>query len=415
MGFGDDYTEIHINGVKIRKGARNPMLRLNAVPFDFTGKTVLDLGCNCGGMLFAISHQIAHGYGLEHSQKAIDAAQKIQQENNVTNLTFQTFDLKKYRGYAFPKTDVVFMLSIAQWVPEWMAILNVLQPNVLLFEAHGDTKRRDTQISYLAERYDTVQHLIDTHEKYHRVLYLCTGPRLDIMCVHPLEYQCGELIASGGCRDVYAHKADPSLVIKVEKNRPSHKDQNKREFNNWQKLSENPEQAIWLAPCVELSPCCKYLVQRRGEPQPAKTPPTAPGWLRRDPDHSWTRHSQWVEIDGTTRLCDYARVEFPVTLEHVHGERLFNGKSRAVYVHKNDPTLVIKVEHKKPAVPGQNQAEYDLWLKLKDTPLKDIIAPCLGLYDNGRILVQQRGEKLFISPAFLQQFSAADADTPESV
>lgn len=415
MNFGTDYTEIYINGTKIRKGARNPMLRLDAVPIDLTGKTVLDLGCNCGGMLFAISHQIAQGYGIDCSQKAIEAAQKIQQEYDVTNLSFQVGDFKQYREMSFPKTDVVFMLSIARWVQEWSTLLDIIQPNILVFEAHGDGRTRNNQVAHLAARYDSVQHLVDTHERQQRSLYLCTGPRLDVLRINPLEYECGELLGAGGCRHVYAHKSDPNLVIKVEKNNPSHKDQNKREFENWQRLLENPEQSAWLTPCVELSPCCKYLVQQRGTPLPAITPDSAPGWLRRDPDHSWSRHTQWVDIDGSPKLCDYGRIDFPVTFEHHHGERIFNGKSRAIYVHKNDPNVLIKVEHKKPAVPGQNQAEYDLWLHAQNTPLKDIIAPCLGLYDNGRILLQQRGEKMFVLPSFMRELPDSDAPVADAI
>lgn len=36
------------------KGQRDPSIRFEKVRFDFAGKSVLDIGCNQGGMLFAI-------------------------------------------------------------------------------------------------------------------------------------------------------------------------------------------------------------------------------------------------------------------------------------------------------------------------------------------------------------------------
>lgn len=124
--------------------------------------------------------------------------------------------------------------------------------------------------------------------------------------------KCGEHLGSGGCRDVYAHKNDPLLVVKVQKEKPSHKDQNLIEFKNWQNLRDIKEMADWLAPCIEISSCGKYLIQARGKSLPPVPPKGLPDWLKRGTDYQWSEHSQWVDIDGITKMCDYGMKLFDI-------------------------------------------------------------------------------------------------------
>lgn len=385
---GKKYTAIYINEQKVRDGDREPLLRLAAIPLDFTDKTVLDLGCNCGGMLFALTHKIKHGYGMDISKEAIAEAQALQHEHAVANLTFTVGDLRQCATVPLPPADIVCMFSLARWVATWKAVLRRIRPPTLVFEAHGDDHQRKCQAAFLRSLYTAVQHLTDTKERFHRTLYLCTG----LTPAEPhWESLLGPRLGGGGCRDVYAHATDPNLVIKVEKDRPDHGDQNRKEYDNWQRLQENPVQTAWLTPCETLSAGEKYLVQRRGQPLTPTPPANTPKWLRRDPDIGWRKHSQWVLYDGSPRLCDYGRIPFAICFDEVYGEKLYSGRSRTVYAHATDPNLVIKVENKKPAVPGKNVQEYERWQQLQNTPAAAFLAPCLGLYDNGRYLIQQRG------------------------
>jgi 2-polyprenyl-3-methyl-5-hydroxy-6-metoxy-1,4-benzoquinol methylase len=49
QGYDVGYHSFNINGKQF-KGQRDPKQRLSNVNYDFTGKTVLDIGCNQGGM-----------------------------------------------------------------------------------------------------------------------------------------------------------------------------------------------------------------------------------------------------------------------------------------------------------------------------------------------------------------------------
>ena len=70
------------------------------------------------------------------------------------------------------------------------------------------------------------------------------------------------------------------------------------------------------------------------------------------------------------------------------GDYLGSGFRRLVYVHKDDPDLVIKFL--KDLKDNHNRLEYDNWQMLKDTPRGMWLAPCISLSDDSRFLVQQR-------------------------
>lgn len=100
------------------KGLRNSLNRIKQIPINFKNKTILDLGCNAGGMLFPIAKTIKYGFGYDFDEDAISLANKIKKDNNINNLDFYVMDFEKDE-LKFPKTDIVFMLSIANWVSNW--------------------------------------------------------------------------------------------------------------------------------------------------------------------------------------------------------------------------------------------------------------------------------------------------------
>ncbi len=119
----------------------------------------------------------------------------------------------------------------------------------------------------------------------------------------------------GGCRRlVYVHKEDPSLVIKVYRDKSffvkhpqwKHPEHNVREYENWL-LSQKKGVSEWLAPCVTISDCGIYLVQVRGT-SVQKIPHKVPGWIMSQGDYTYA--ANWVEIDGRTVLSDYGSVRF---------------------------------------------------------------------------------------------------------
>lgn len=170
--FSYNYTTIRVNNEVIIEGTRDPLNRINFIPIDFLGKSVLDLGCNVGGILFAISDKITEGHGYDVNPRAIDTAIEIKEKYKLDHLTFTLANLENSENIKFPKTDIVFMLSIAVWIPNWKDIINQLDPSILIFEAHGKEHTKINQVDFLQSKFSEVS-LIKTPEGDYRNLYLC--------------------------------------------------------------------------------------------------------------------------------------------------------------------------------------------------------------------------------------------------
>lgn len=171
--FGGDYTSIYINNELIVKGSRDPFNRINKIPLDFSSKTVLDLGCNCGGMLFSLSDKIKYGYGLEVNEEAVNNANTIINDFNVKNIEINLKNLEELDNFSFPKTDIVFMLSISRWVSTWKKIIEIINPKVLVFEAHGKPAQVEEQLIFINSYFKSVEHLLTARENKIRHLYIC--------------------------------------------------------------------------------------------------------------------------------------------------------------------------------------------------------------------------------------------------
>ena len=76
-------------------GQRDPIKRLGKVPYDFTNKRVLDVGCSNGGLLHALTNQIEFGVGVDFNSKCVNAANALKAVNHTDNIHFYTFDLDK--------------------------------------------------------------------------------------------------------------------------------------------------------------------------------------------------------------------------------------------------------------------------------------------------------------------------------
>ncbi len=169
--FGNNYTSVYLEN-EVIIGKRDPMLRIKAIPLDFSEKTVLDIGSNVGGMLFALSSKISAGYGYDVNHQAIATAKELSKNNNIKNLFFEQCNLENYKDINFPKTDIVFMLSIAVWISAWKDIIEKINPDTLIFEAHGKLEHQTDQLGFLQKKFKNVIFL-ETNEDHGRKLYMC--------------------------------------------------------------------------------------------------------------------------------------------------------------------------------------------------------------------------------------------------
>jgi hypothetical protein len=185
--FPAAYHTTNVNGRQV-PGQRDPTKRLAAVPIDFRGQTVLDLGCNQGGMLHQIRSLIKWGVGIDYDSRMINAANRIKSANASENISFYVLDLQndplELIGDFMPdrKADICFLLSVCMWLKNWQQVIDFAhsKSNSMLFETNGSPLQQDQQINYLRAKYSVVSMLSATSDddpiqKFRKLFYL-TGP-----------------------------------------------------------------------------------------------------------------------------------------------------------------------------------------------------------------------------------------------
>lgn len=186
--FNSGYHSFEIDGCKF-EGQRNPKMRLEGIPFSFENKSVLDIGCNQGGMLYELSNKIKYGVGIDYDSRMINVANKMKSHAKLNHLDYFVFNLEKenlaYITDFLPenKVDVVFLLSVCMWLDNWQEVIDFV-PTIsskLVFESNGNTQQQSEQIDYLKKTYQHVQLIReqsdDDPSQKNRQLYYCSNDK----------------------------------------------------------------------------------------------------------------------------------------------------------------------------------------------------------------------------------------------
>jgi 2-polyprenyl-3-methyl-5-hydroxy-6-metoxy-1,4-benzoquinol methylase len=182
-GFEGGYHTLNICDTVI-PGQRKPDDRIRNVPYDFKNKTVLDIGSNQGGMLYAIQDKIAAGVGIDANHKLVNVSNRISTSQHYNNLTFYVFDLVQeefifLNNLADTEYDIVFLLSVCMWIDNWRELCAWCASNIksCLFETNGTQHLQDEQVSLLSALYTTVTLInkdsLDDPGTAKRRLYFC--------------------------------------------------------------------------------------------------------------------------------------------------------------------------------------------------------------------------------------------------
>jgi SAM-dependent methyltransferase len=179
------YYSIELKGRSFA-GQRAPKARLDAVPFDFDGATVLDIGCNQGGMLFALSDRIRHGVGIDYDPRMVNSANRLKSYRGVANVDFYVFDLERedlavIQNFLSAQTvDIVLLLSVCMWISNWREVIDKARDmsTHLLFETNGSPAQQLEQEAFLRRTYGGTTLIRDSspddqHQKARR-LHLCS-------------------------------------------------------------------------------------------------------------------------------------------------------------------------------------------------------------------------------------------------
>jgi hypothetical protein len=157
------YHSFDIYNIHIR-GQRTPLQRFQKIKkyYDFTGKSVLDLGCNTGGMLFHIP-EIAHGIGVDLDERCLESCRYFKKFlNYACKLDFFKADLNTFNVETFCEQmkfspDIIFLLSIGSWVSNWRELYEACYKttNTILLETNND-KEGYEQIMFFFNKCATI-------------------------------------------------------------------------------------------------------------------------------------------------------------------------------------------------------------------------------------------------------------------
>ena len=141
------YHSFNIFNINI-PGQRNPTKRLSHIKkiVDFKNKSVLDFGCNSGGMLLHLP-EIKKGIGYDFNPDCIKTAQFM---NDILlfndNLTFIQKDLNDVN---FPelentKVDIIFLLALGSWIRNWRELytFSIKKAKTIIYETNNDREAR---------------------------------------------------------------------------------------------------------------------------------------------------------------------------------------------------------------------------------------------------------------------------------
>jgi SAM-dependent methyltransferase len=166
--YESGYHTLDILG-KRKVGQRAPVERLNLMGIDFRGKTLLDVGCNEGGMLYPLSHTIKWGVGIDYNYKLINLCNAFKSVHQYHNLDFFVSDLDREPLNLFDlfipaqRVDIVFFLSMAMWLKNWQLLLRKLSEitTVMVFETNGTDAQQRDQENGLRQAFQNVTALSD--------------------------------------------------------------------------------------------------------------------------------------------------------------------------------------------------------------------------------------------------------------
>lgn len=154
------------------QGQRNPAKRLERIrpAYDFTGKRILDLGCNTGGMLLHIP-EAAAGLGVDYDANCLRAAETIRDKFQFSSsLQFYQADLNRLSVPTLLSAldydpDITFLLSIGSWVQTWRTLYRDAWncSKAILLETNND-KEGAPQLEFFRELGGQIQCLSESSD-----------------------------------------------------------------------------------------------------------------------------------------------------------------------------------------------------------------------------------------------------------
>lgn len=153
-----------VDRAEAQRDAARRLEQFGLSPLEFRGKSVLDLGCNNGAMLFQISNYgPSRQLGIEYDPEKVDLARRIASFAGIRDIEFRVGDLDALEARDIGETfDVVLSLAIEAHVqrPERLyQLLAQVTRGVLLFEANASTKPKSVIAALTKGGFSDIRHL----------------------------------------------------------------------------------------------------------------------------------------------------------------------------------------------------------------------------------------------------------------
>ncbi|MFA7220042.1 MAG: hypothetical protein WC119_06075 [Synergistaceae bacterium] len=183
---GNRYQSIILDGIEYG-GQRNISERIDLLDkhIDFKNKTVMDIGCNMGGVLHRLHESIKFGVGFDRCYRCINASNLICDLNKVNNLSFFVFDLDRDdidlldSFILHEKIDITFFMSVSHWIKKWRMVVDKIRDmsSIMIFESNGDGGEQLEQEEYIKSAYPNVRMIsdesADDKSQKSRRLFIC--------------------------------------------------------------------------------------------------------------------------------------------------------------------------------------------------------------------------------------------------
>lgn len=172
------YHSFNIGNIALM-GQRTPKKRLEKIRhlYNFKEKSILDLGCNTGGMLFHLP-EIKKGVGIDIDQRCIACANKLKKIFRFDyDLSFYAADLNKQINIE-DNFDAVFLMSLKSWIKNWEGLYRkaAKTASTIFLETNNDEEGKEELALFKELNYEieliTDRSADDTTGNFRRKTYM---------------------------------------------------------------------------------------------------------------------------------------------------------------------------------------------------------------------------------------------------
>jgi len=169
--FDYGYHQMNLKG-RTLPGRRDPSKRLSLLPVNLVGKSVLDIGCNQGALLFSLESTISWGVGIDFDERMVNLCNLQRGIRKSSNLDFYVFDVDsdvhEFILDLLPqeRVDIVFLLSVCMWVKKWRELIDFCSEisGSVFFESNGSPAQQSEQVKYLRRQFSEIKLLAEESE-----------------------------------------------------------------------------------------------------------------------------------------------------------------------------------------------------------------------------------------------------------